>query len=192
MSGVIRKQDRSEEELKRDGFKQYPRKKSLILARKLSASEAPLSIRTNWGETLVARAGYMICYDTGDKHLRHTSDYDHWPVEPNIFDKTYKAWDEPFNPTPAQKELMAIGCKPYYKAVGIWAKPLDKDVYIQGLEHAKPVLVPEERVLAIGADGEPYTMGDETFHDRYDGTLADRPNSLKAIAKRLLKFFGGE
>lgn len=192
MSGIIRKQNRSESQLKRDGFKQYPRKKSIVLARKLPANEAPLTIKTNWGETLIAQAGYMICYDTGDKHLRNISDYDHWPVEPDIFDKTYQAWDEPFNPTPAQKELIAIGCKPYYKAVGVWAKSLDSSVYIQGMEHDKPILVPEERFLAIGVDGEPYDMGNETFHDRYDVKLTERPSSLKTIAKRLIKFFGGD
>ncbi len=189
MSDIIRQKTRSNSQLEQDGFKQYPRKKELVMARKLPASEAPLEIKTSRGETLIAQAGYMICYDTDDKFFTKPEDYDHWPVEPLIFQKTYKAWDEAFAPTKAQQQLAKIGCKPYYKAVGIWAKSLETGIYIQGLEHEKPVLVPEKRVLAIGTEGEPYHMGDETFHDRYDGTLTQKPNNFKKLVNRLVNFF---
>ena len=192
MSDVIRQESRSDSQLERDGFKEYPRKKELVMARKLPASEAPLKVKTAWGEILVAQAGYMICYDTGDKYAVKPEDYDHWPVEPQIFEKTYKTWDEAFAPTKAQEQLMKMGCKPYYKAVGVHAKLLETGVYIQSLEHEKPVLVPEKRVLAIGAEGEPYHMGDKTFHDRYDGTLTEKPNSLRKLVKRLVNFFKAE
>ncbi|MGJ3240068.1 MAG: hypothetical protein ACFE0Q_15275 [Anaerolineae bacterium] len=189
MSGVIKQQQRSEDELERAGFRQYARKKSLVMVRRLPADEAPLVIQTNWGETLTASAGYMICYSVGEHARAQPSDYDHWPVEPAIFEKTYKKWDEAFTPNSAQHQLMAIGCKPYYKAVGIWAKPLETGVYIQGLEHEKPVYVPENHVLAIGAEGEPYHMGDETFHNRYDASDTERERGLKHAVKRLMAFF---
>jgi hypothetical protein len=193
MSGVVRKQDWTDEELKEKGFEHVPRKKELIMARELPASEAPLQIRTHWGEILIAQAGYMICYSVADELKANISDYEHWPVEAAIFEKTYKAWDEAFQPNPAQRHLIEHGCKPYYKTAGVWAKTLEEDIYIQGVEHEKPILVSKERVLAIGAEGEPYHMGNDTFHDRYDAKLLEgRGSSIKRIVNRLVRFFKGD
>lgn len=191
MSGLIRKQDWSEDELKEKGFSHVPRKKEIIMARVLPASEAPLKIRTNWGEILIAQAGYMICYSSGEDKKANLGDYEHWPVDASIFAKTYKAWDEEFNPNAAQSHLMQYGCKPFYKAAGVWAKTLEEDIYIQSVEHEKPVLVEKERVLAIGAEGEPYHMGSETFHDRYDTRLANKEYGFKRIVNRLVNFLKG-
>ncbi|MEM9953934.1 MAG: hypothetical protein AAF846_20155 [Chloroflexota bacterium] len=192
MSGVIRQKQRTEEELKQEGFKRFSRKKQIVMARSLPASESPLQIDTSWGGVLTALAGDMICYNTEGQQFDDVSQYDHWSVKPHIFDTTYADWDENFQPTLAQRQLLNIGCKPYYKSVGVWAKSLDSDVYVQGLEHDKPVLIPENRVLAIGAEGEPWAMGDETFHDRYDGDLSPPQESrLKSIANRLIKFLKG-
>jgi hypothetical protein len=193
MAGFLRKHDWSQEELKENGFEHVPRKKEIVMARELPASEAPLKIRTHWGETLIAQAGYMICYNTSDEPLEKLSDYEQWPVDPEIFAKTYKAWDEDFQPNAALSHLMENGCKPYYKAAGVWAKTLEEDVYIQGIEHEKPVLVGKERVLAIGAEGEPYHMGAETFHDRYDARLReDKASPFKRIVNRLVRYFKKE
>lgn len=189
MADIIRQKSLTDSQLEEDGFKQYPRKKELVMARQLDDSEVPLEIKTAWGDILIAQTGYMICYDTDDKFFARPQDYAHWPVEPKIFEKTYKVWDEALAPTKAQEQLRKIGCKPYYKAVGIRAKLLEEDVYIQSLEHEKPVLVPKDRVLAIGAEGEPYHMGDETFHNRYDGRLLKKPNPLKKLVNRLVDFF---
>lgn len=189
MSDVIQQQDWDDTKLKASGFKQFERKKEVIMARTLPDAEAPKEIHTRWGESLLAKAGYMICYAPSDKVHDKLDDYDHWPVEPTIFTKTYKSWDEPFEPTPAQQHLMDNGCQPFYKAIGIWAKELEGDVYIQGLEHKRPILVPKERVLAIGAEGEPYHMGEQTFHDRYDGTLSRRPKGVRGLVNRLINFF---
>jgi hypothetical protein len=50
--------------------------------------------------------------------------------------------------------------------------------------------VGKERVLAIGAEGEPYHMGSETFHDRYDARLAaEKRSPLKRIVNQLVRFF---
>lgn len=192
MTGVFRPGTYSDTQLEAEGFKHYNRKKEPVMARELPADEAPMKIKTRWGETLIAQAGYMICYNPEGDYLSDPKEYNHWPVEKSIFNKTYKGWDESFEPTKAQQQLMDAGCEPYYKYVGIWAKSLETGVYIQGLEHKRPILVPEDRVLAVGAEGEPYHMGDDTFHDRYDGTLTHKPNNptvLKRLVNRLVNFF---
>ena len=107
MTNVIRQQSKTDSQLKRDGFKDYSRKKELVMARRLPAADAPLEIKTNWGETLIAKAGYMICYNTANQFFDNVSQYDHWPVEPQIFEETYKPWDEAFLPDKAGLQLLA-------------------------------------------------------------------------------------
>jgi hypothetical protein len=158
----------SEAELLREGFEPYERKKELVMARQLSEFEAPKRIVTNGGEKLIAEAGYMICYRPGEIVRSGLDTYQQWPVEPEIFAETYRAWDEPlWTPTPAEKHLMELGCLPYYKAAGVWAKKLDEPVYVQSLEQNEPELVQTGRYVAIGAQGEPYSMSDESFARRY-------------------------
>lgn len=192
MSGFIHKQNWSDNELKQNGFRRFRRKKTLVMARVLPAAEAPLRIHTRWGETLIARAGYMICYTPGDESLSSLEQYDHWPVEASIFAKTYQKWDEHLQITPAIRNLMIKGCQPYYKIAGVWAKPLEKDVYVQSEENEQPVLVQKDRVLAIGAEGEPYHMGAETFADRYDKKLTEDKSKVKNILNRLIGFLKGD
>ncbi|MDQ7035020.1 MAG: hypothetical protein Q9P01_09340 [Anaerolineae bacterium] len=64
---------------------------------------------------------------------------------------------------------------------------MDEDVYIQSLEHEKPVLVQKDRVLAIGSEGEPYHMSDTSFNNRYDPRLTEAP--VKRALKKLIGFF---
>ncbi|MDQ7035019.1 MAG: hypothetical protein Q9P01_09335 [Anaerolineae bacterium] len=118
MSNVFESKKWTKEELKEMGFKQYARRKSVIMARRLPASETPLEIKTDQGDTIIAQVNYMICYTAGDTVQPRLQDYDHWPVEPNIFAVTYKEWDEELDLTPPIKHLMELGCKPYYKAAG--------------------------------------------------------------------------
>lgn len=192
MSDFIHKQDWSDDELKKNGFHLYRRRKTLVLARVLTPEEAPLRIHTRWGETLIAKAGYMICYAAGDEKKSSLADYDHWPVEPSIFAKTYQKWDQQLQLTPAIHHLMTKGCRPYYKVSGVWAKPLAEDVYVQSIETEQPVLVEKEQVLAIGAEGEPYHMGATTFADRYDAKLQEDKSKVKNILNRLIGFLKGE
>lgn len=187
MSEVYESKKWTKEELKELGFKQYARRKNVIMARRLPSSEAPLEIKTDQGDTIIAQADYMICYNAGDTVLPQLRDYHHWPVEPNIFNATYKEWDEPIELTPPMKHLMKLGCQPYYKAAGVWAKDLDEDVYIQSLEHEKPVLVQKDRYLAIGSEGEPYHLSDTSFNSRYDPRLTETP--FKRALKKLIGFF---
>jgi hypothetical protein len=190
MSEVIQTKKWTKAELQQMGFKEYPRKKEIIMARRLPAAEAPLEIKTDQGDILVAQADYMICYQVGETVQPDISAYQHWPVEPTIFASNYHDWDEQFEPTAVMQHLMAHGCKPYYKITGVWAKDLDTAVYIQSLEHEKPVLVQEGRYLAIGTEGEPYHMSDQSFHNRYDSRLTETP--FKRVLKKLIGFFRRE
>jgi hypothetical protein len=78
---------------------------------------------------------------------------------------------------------MEYGCKPYYKSGGVWAKKLEEDVYLQSLEHVKPIKIRTGQYVAIGAEGEPYSMGEMTFHQRYK----PQRKTIVAIIKRLLR-----
>jgi hypothetical protein len=189
MSEFIQKKAWSDDELKKRGFQRFRRKKTLVMARVLLPEEAPLQIHTRWGETLYAKAGYIICYTPGETVQASLSRYDHWPVEFSIFTKTYQKWDPILQTTPAINDLIAQGCKPFYKVAGVWAKELEQDVYVQSQESKQPVLVEKERILAIGVEGEPYHMGAETFADRYDTQAEQEKPKIKSVLKRLISFF---
>jgi hypothetical protein len=130
-----------------------------------------LIIKTDW-DTLVAGAGYMICFEAGSTLREKLYDYPHWPVEPGHFAALYLAWDQPdWFPTPTENHLMSLGCVPYYKAVGVWAKKLEQPLLVQSLESLEPVLVPADTWLCIGAAGaawgQPYSTTDAAFLERY-------------------------
>ncbi len=154
--------------LRAEGFRPYDRKKFVVLARELPSAEAPKRIKTTW-DTLVAHAGYMICYDTGRGNVRdHLDAYPHWPVEPRIFLKTYRKWDDDtWTPDPAEQHLLKLGCKPYYKHAGVWAKKLKYPQWIQSLESIEPILIPVGGWITIGIDGEPTSMTEYEFRKRY-------------------------
>jgi hypothetical protein len=165
---VIRQRNWTERELRARGYEYYARKKEVTMARSVPDFEAPKQITITQGDQLVVLAGYMICYDAGDEVKATLDDYLQWPVAPEIFASAYKSWDEPdWQPTPAEEHLMQLGCKPYYKFTGVWAQQLEDDTYLQSLEHAEPVKVQRRQYIAIGIQGEPYSMGEVTFHTRY-------------------------
>lgn len=183
---VIRQQDWTEQELIRAGFEQYDRIKQVVMARRLPESEAPLMITTEWGEELVAKTGYAICYRAGEVIQPTLDDYYHWPVEPYIFDDTYRPWDQrEWQPTHTEEHLMQLGCRPYYKLSNVWAKEVTHKLWMQSPEHREPVEVGPGRYLVIGARGEPYTMSIEEFNSRYSPEV-DEP---KTIIGKLLEFF---
>lgn len=187
MAQVIKQRDWTEAELEAQGFDQYERKKELIMARRLPASEAPKRIITSSGDRLVAYAGDMICFVPGGRPSTSLDDYDHWPVDPDIFKRTYQAWDEwDWQPSESEKRLMELGCKPYYKVADVWAKKLDTAAYIQSLEHEKPELVKAGRYVVIGAEGEPYSMDNGTFLRRY---FRRSRTHIAALWQRLLRLF---
>ena len=167
LSGIIKQRDWADEELITAGFARYERKKQLVMTRILPAAEAPLTIV--WPlESLVIDAGYVICYDPAQGIRSALGDYDYWPVRPDIFERTYKTWDEPgWVASRAEAHLMDLGCKPHFKAEGIWAKKVATDLHIQSVESPQPVLVPAGKWLAIGSLGEPWYIEDATLQSRY-------------------------
>lgn len=168
MSGFYQQRDWNDDELRAQGFEHYERRKRMMLARQLGTTEKPLQIRTDQGDILNVKVGYYLVYDAGEVVQASLHDYYQWPVDPHIFESTYRAWDEAMPPlTAAEQDLLNRGCQPYYKAAGVWAKSLEEDTYIQSMEHDAPVLIQQGRVIAIGSEGEPYHMSQESFVERY-------------------------
>lgn len=170
------------------GFVQYSRKRSVVMARVLQASEAPKRIKSEW-DTLVALEGYLICYDVGDGKRKKSLDaYSQWPVEPQIFLKTYRKWDDksPWTPNAGEKHLLENGCKPYYKFAGVWAKRLKEPMKIQSLEGVEPIEVPAGGWVTIGVQGEPVSMSHENFTRRYELLKAERAGIIERILSRLM------
>lgn len=171
---VLKQRHWTETELVKHGFHHFERKKTVVLARELSAREAPKRIKTAW-DTLVALEGFMICYDVSDGIVHnHLDEYNHWPVEPKIFLKTYRKWDysSGWHPNAAEKHLMDLGCSPFFKAAGVWAKRLRKPGWIQSKESVEPILIPPGGWIAIGVEGEPFSMTETEFRKRYDRPAA--------------------
>lgn len=142
-----------------------------MLARELPPEEAPLLI-PHENETLVATAGYMICFSAGWRKKGSLYDYPHWPVAPDHFADMYVEWtDQAWKPNRGQKHLMSLGCKPYVNVVGVWAKRLERPEMIQGVEHTQPVEAPAGAWLLLGAKGSalgaPYWVTDQGFKARY-------------------------
>lgn len=184
MATVIKQRKWTEPELRAEGFDQYARKKHMVMARQLPATEAPKTIISSSGDKLIAQVGDMICYNPGDEIRRTLDDYDHWPVEYKIFQETYRAWDEwDWEPSASEQHLMDLGCLPYFKSAEVWAKKLDTPAYLQSLEQERPALVKPGQYVVIGAKGEPYSMGDNTFMRRY------YRNTVSPLLKRLRQLF---
>lgn len=165
---ILKQRQWTQQELINAGFRPYERRKSVVLARELLPAEGPKRIKTAW-DTLMAYPGYMICYDVEDGKRRAGLDaYDHWPVDPAIFRKTYRKWnDTAWKPNPAEHHLLDLGCKPYFKHAGVWAKKLARPGWIQSKESLEAVLVPVGGWLTIGIEGEPTSMTETEFHKRY-------------------------
>ncbi|HLV35430.1 MAG TPA: hypothetical protein VKY59_09965 [Spirillospora sp.] len=162
---VLRQRHWTEEELRASKLRYYAPGKKLIMARVLDVT---MDVKTTI-EVLSASKGDIMVYDPEDgKKQPRIEDYDHWPVQRDLFRKTYKPWDEvQWRPNEAEAHLIMHGCRPYYKHTGVWAMRLEQPVWIQSLESPTPVQVPPGRWLVIGSEGEPYHMSDEKFRERY-------------------------
>jgi hypothetical protein len=164
---ILRQHTWTDEELIAAGFHRYHRRKNVVLARELPAHEAPKIIHVEL-DTLIARAGSVILYEVNGGDVYPDLDgYPHRPIEPEEFHRTYRPWDETWTPTPAQAHLLAHGCEPYYKAVGVWAKQVDERLWVQSMESIAPVEAPVGAWVLIGASGEPYLTTDAEFQKRY-------------------------
>ncbi len=163
-SKILRQRAWTDNELQSHGFHYYEPVKRLVMARVAKAiTEVQVTL-----EVLVADQGDIICYTPGEAAQENLDNYEHWPVKVELFRQNYKKWDEPdWQPNPAEIQLLTNGCRPYYKAVGVWALKLPLGIYVQSLESPEPVVVPAGRWLCIGVEGEPYNMNDDNFHTRY-------------------------
>ena len=120
-------------------------------------------------EVLSAQKGDIMIYQPGTELHDDIEAYDHWPVRVDLFRQTYARWDDmTWQPSETEKFLMRHGCIPYYRKRGVWALRLPISIYVQSLESPEPVIVPAGRWLAIGAEGEPYNMSEESFRERYE------------------------
>lgn len=184
---IVRQRNWTEQELVASGFERFERIKQVVIVRRLSEEEGAKRIVTEWGEHLIAEVGYAICYHAGEIVMPNLDAYYHWPVEPYIFDDTYRPWDQrEWHPTKTEAHLMSLACKPYYKFASIWAKQLDQSTWMQSPEHREPVAVESGRYLVIGAKGEPYTMSVKEFYSRYEHEYMSETES---IIQKLLNFF---
>lgn len=164
---TIRQRNWTESELKDEGYHYYERRKQLVMGARLPASAAPLRIVYEL-ETRIAEAGDILCFDPGSRTRRRLYDYDYWSVKPDIFKQTYRKWESAdWQPNPPQAHLMAHGCRPYYKYVGVWAHQLAKPTRVQSIESPMPVRVESGAWVLIGTQGEPWYSDDEAFHKRY-------------------------
>lgn len=158
----------TQDELRERGFHFYRRKKTVILARELPIEEAPKVIQVEY-DTLVAHAGYIICYDPDDERVQPSIDhYPQRPVEPDTFYKTHKLWDEQWTPTPAEIDLLQSGCLAYYKVSGVWAKQVSEPTLLRSNESVDTITVPPGGWILIGGGGEPYSTNDSEFWERYE------------------------
>jgi len=185
---VVRQRKWTEKELRAQGFRYYASRKQVTMARRLPPEEAPKTIKTPW-DTIVATAGYYIAYQTGEAPGKPLDAYSPRPIEPHIFRETYAPWREPdWTPTPTEAHLYKLGCKPYYKTVGVWARRLKEPTLVQSLESKKPSLAPAGAWLCIGSAGEPWTVTDEWFRSRYLPAQQDKKdNSASRRAKTPLR-----
>ncbi len=172
----------TEAELIAQGFLYYAPVKRVTMVKQLTENEAPKVIKTEW-DTVTATAGYYIAYVAGDKIKPNLDDYEPRPIEPHIFHETYRPWDEQgYRPTSTENHLSKLGCKPYYKTTGVWAKRLRKDTYVQSIESSKPSVAPAGAWLCIGTEGEPWTVTHEWFRTRYKmpGQMTATPATKRA------------
>lgn len=162
---VLRQRSWTEAELRTSKLKYYAPRKQLVMARVV---QTPTEVKATI-EILEAGKGDLMIYDPGNGTKRpHLDDYEHWPVNRDLFRKSYKPWDDAqWQPSEAEADLIAYGCRPFYKYSGVWAMRLTQSVPIQSLESKQPVQVPPGRWLVIGSQGEPYHMSDAKFRSRY-------------------------
>jgi hypothetical protein len=171
----------TERELVAQGFLYYAPVKRVTMVRQLPPAESPKIIKTSW-DTITATAGYYIAYVAGDKLKANLDDYEPRPIEPHIFRATYKPWDvKGYKPTPIERHLWELGCRPFYKTTGVWAKRLKEETYVQSIESSKPSIAPSGAWLCVGTEGEPWSVTDNWFRTRYQ---PPGRTSAKAAVKR--------
>jgi hypothetical protein len=164
---VYIQRDWTDQELVADGFLSYRPVKHITMVRMLPPEEAPKTMKAA-GNTITAEAGYWVAYVAGETLKATLDDYNPRPIEPVIFAETYRHWDEPnIELTPTETHLQELGCNTYYKTGSIWAKKLDTEIWVQGIESNKPTRTPSGMWLCVGMEGEPWSITDAWFQAHY-------------------------
>ncbi len=164
---VYVQRDWTDQELVADGFLYYRPVKRITMARVLPPEEAPKTMKAA-GHTVTAEAGYWIAYRAGKVMKGKLDDYKPRPIEPKIFTETYRPLNNPnWHPTSTQFHLQQLGCQPYYKAAGVWAKQLTVETQVQSMESTEPSLVAKDTWLCIGVEGEPWAITEAWFQAHY-------------------------
>src|SRR5262249_5147331 len=150
----------TEIELKSHGFQRYDPFKGLFRVR---VKKEIIRVLVKL-EFLLAEKDGVICFIPATFAHKNLYNYHHCTVKTEFCRQNYiKRGTSKWDPTPAEIHLLANGCRPYYKAVGIWALKLPVGIYVQSLESPEPAIVPAGRWLCIGVEGEPYNMNDHSF-----------------------------
>ena len=157
----------SAQELMTDGFLAYRSAKRVTMVRRVPL-ETALKTRKTSKNAIITEAECWIAYEVEGVLKETLNDYKPRPIGPKIFAETYHRWDEPdWHPTPIEAYLRRLGCQPYYKITGVWAKQLAAETWIQSRESAAPSLVPKGAWLCIGMEGEPWSMMEALFEALY-------------------------
>ena len=144
-------------------------KKTVVLARELRPGEAPKRIKTAW-DTLVAHVGFMICYDVSDGKKRASLDsYNHWPVDPASSSKPIANGMAalPGHPTTPKNICSIWAANPITNMQVSGQKSWSKPQWIQSPESIEPILIPPDGWITIGIEGEPTSMTETEFRQRY-------------------------
>lgn len=149
-----------------DEFLSYRAVKRITMARMLLPDQAPKIMKID-AHTIIDETGYWVVYVAGET-VKTMDDYKPRSIEPTIFAKTYRPWDVPNRElTLTEVQLQRFGCQPYYKIMGVWAKRVTNEIWVQSLEGNKPLLAPKGTWLCIGSEGEPWSMTDVWFQAHY-------------------------
>lgn len=164
---IYTKRNWTDQALVADGFLSYVSVKQITMVRLLPEEEAPKIMQVA-GNTITAEAGYWIAYVAGETLQATLDDYKPRPIEWDIFAETYRIWDEPlYDLTATEAHLQQLGCTPYYKFANVWAKKLNTDTWVHGIESTKVSLTPRGMWLCISDEGEPWGITDAWFQAHY-------------------------
>ena len=152
---VLRQRAWSEDALRAAGFRFWLPRKRLVMARRLSAAATVMS---SVGP-LQAASGDWLCH--------RPDEHEHWLVRQDLFERSYRPWDETLPRLAEIDDLRQAGCTPWYKYRGVWAQQLQAERCIQSLESAEPLRVEVGNWLLVGLAGEPWHMDDTAFRSRY-------------------------
>lgn len=149
------------------GFRYYPLKKQVVMARPVTLEEAPLLVMMEH-DIMIAETGDMIYYQPDPFRMQEAEEIEFRALPGDEFHRLYTMWDESWHPTTNEELLMAHGCQPYYKRGGVWAKRLDEPQEVDLLDGLTPITINSGEWLVIGDMDEPFRLDHYNFRKRYE------------------------